>query len=287
MKGTAGCGKNLSFSVFLRYVLNPALAIMCPDMEKVFGRFNTMRQGKLLIVLDEAVDGKDRKMNNRIKNYITEDQLQVEEKCKSTVEIRDFSNYAILTNNDFSSIIEQSDRRYLPIIASDHRVKDYEYFDHFANTLLNQNAGKHLFHWLLKRDISKFRPSVLPKTSYKRELAFKQAGSVIKWIVNKFTRTQFKYPENETNHEMVPIEDMVEDTKTCYNCYREWCENNGERNILSQVNFGHELDRLGFKSKPENIVKKSEDGKEEYRTKKRARTFTEAVIKEKLSEFIA
>ncbi|KAE9294758.1 hypothetical protein PF008_g24458 [Phytophthora fragariae] len=130
IKSRPGSGKGFTFSVFNQYVLNPQQTLVVNDLDRLTGRFNSLAIGKMLIVCDEALDSKNRKSNqimkNRksnqiMKNRISESTQVVEEKYSNAIEVNDFSNYAILTNNDFQSIVEQGDRRYLCLLASDHR----------------------------------------------------------------------------------------------------------------------------------------------------------------------
>lgn len=214
IKGTQGCGKNLPYNVFQRYVMNPSLSITCPDMEKLFSRFNGARMGKILVVLDEAVDSRDRRMNNKMKNFITDKRIQIEAKGKDIVEVSDFSNYVIITNNDFASIIEKNDRRYICLVASDHRVGDKAYFKTMVGKLLNVEAGCHIFHWLLRRNISDFDVRDLPKTEYKKELSARQTDNVVKWLIDMHEELLESGYANETS--------ML--SPDWYQLYVKWCK---------------------------------------------------------------
>jgi hypothetical protein len=67
----------------------------------------------------------------------------------------------ISTNNDFSSIVEANDRRYLCLEVSDKVCAGMpganQYWDRINDRLLTVEAGKHIFHWLLRRDLSDFK----------------------------------------------------------------------------------------------------------------------------------
>ena len=272
IKGRQGCGKNICFNVFQRYVLNPSLSIVCPDMEKLFTRFNSARLGKLLIVLDEAVDSGDRKMNNKMKNFITEERVQIENKGKDIIEVSDFSNYAVITNNDFSSIIEKNDRRYLCMVASEHKVGDREYFNDMAKSLLNVNAGNHIFHWLLRRDLTNFDSRSLPQTAYKKELAAKQTNNVVKWLLYKYEN----FVDSDINDEFAMT------STEWYKQYTNWCnEIAGESKVYSLNVFSQMMNAEGFEVIKQNI--RSADGK---RTSIKQRILSQALIHDKLSEYI-
>lgn len=184
IKGTQGCGKNSSFDIFHRFVIGPQSSLVCPSMERITARFNGIRQSKLSIVLDEAFDSNNRSMNNQMKSYITDDRTQIERKGLETIEVNDYANYVILTNNDFGSIIEANDRRYMCLIASESRVGDEKYFDHYFNALANLDAGRDIFHYLARVDLTGFKPQAFPLTKYKMELKTKQTNNVVKWLLN-------------------------------------------------------------------------------------------------------
>ncbi|GMF11145.1 unnamed protein product [Phytophthora lilii] len=173
IKGTQGCGKNSSFDIFHRFVIGPQNSLVCPSMERITARFNSIRQSKLSIVLDEAFDSNNRSMNNQMKSYITDDRTQIERKGLETIEVNDYANYVILTNNDFGSIIEANDRRYMCLVASECRVGDEKYFDHNFDTLANIDAGRDIFHYLARVDLTEFKPQSFPLTKYKKELKAK------------------------------------------------------------------------------------------------------------------
>lgn len=135
---------------------------------------------------------------------ITEERVQIEHKGKDVVEVSDFSHYAVITNNGFASIIKQHNCRYICMTASGHRVGDRKYFKDMVTSLLNVEAGKHLFHYLLHRDLTKFGTRDLPVTSYKKVLATKQASSDVKWLLSKYE--SFVDDDDHEQHSLMPTE---------------------------------------------------------------------------------
>lgn len=188
IKSAPGAGKNFVFTVFSRYVLSVDMATIVNDLDRITGKFNSMLMGKLLIVCDEALDSCNRKGNQIMKNRISEDQQLIEEKYQASVMVNDCSNYAILTNNNFQSIVERGDRRYLCLEALNTRCPKQpgaqEYWDMMHEKLMNPTAGLHIFHWLLRRDIRSLRISNLPETDYKRKLKVAQANLVVRYLLH-------------------------------------------------------------------------------------------------------
>lgn len=272
IKGITRCGKNLPFNIFQRYVINPSLSVTCADIDKVFGRFNGMQQGKLLIVLDEALDRKDKATAQRMKNAITEETNQIEQKGKEVIEVQNFCNYAILTNNDFSSIIEKNDARYICIEANGEKKGDRAYFKDLVDTCANMEAGKHLFHWLLKRDLSNFYPDDIPETKYKKDLKVKQSCTVVRWMLSIYN----KLSDNDEQDEQTYTHDEL------FRQYQEWCNRCGERNVLSSSTVGSIMVENGFPL----IQKKITCPHSKKRISTRHRVLSIALLEEKMNQYI-
>ncbi|RLN73982.1 hypothetical protein BBO99_00009152, partial [Phytophthora kernoviae] len=90
--------------------------------------------------------------------------IDIERKGLEAIEVNDYANYVILTNNDFGSIIEANDRRYMCLIASESRVGDEKYFDRYFNTLANLDDGCDIFHYLACVGLTGFKPQAFPLT---------------------------------------------------------------------------------------------------------------------------
>ena len=231
--------------------------------------------GKLLILVDEALDSGDRKANQIFKNRVAESRIQVEKKGEDSIEVNDFSNYAILTNHDFASIIESGDRRYVCLEASNHRCPGLagseEYWKDMMDSLMNLEAGEHIFHWLLRRDISRYNPMIKPDTQYKKKLKLKQSNACVRWLLHK--REQYMETEDKNDHEYT--------NDQSYDQYVAWAEH-GREKVLSQTAFSDLLNKNGFTLKQKK--EKQSDGR---RVTVRVRKFSSEMIEKHLSEYIA
>jgi hypothetical protein len=270
-----GAGKNFTFNIFMRYVINPTMATTVADMNKITGKFNAVCLGKSLILVDEALDSGDRKANQIFKNRVAESRIQVEKKGEDSIEVNDFSNYAILTNHDFASIIESGDRRYVCLKASNHRCPGMpgaaEYWADMMKSLMNMNAGKHIFHWLLRRDISKYNPMIKPNTQYKQQLKIKQSNACVRWLLYK--REQFMENNDHVEYEYTNAE--------CYDQYVTWAES-GKEKLMSRTAFGDLMNQNGFALVQKKV--KQADGR---RVSKYVRAVSQDVVEEQLAEYVS
>lgn len=266
IKGSQGSGKNSTFDIFLNFVLGRDLSLTTPKMDLITGRFNSIRQGLLLCVLDEAVDNKNKKAMNEFKNLITSETTQIENKGEKPITLNDYCNYIILSNNDFASFIEETDRRAICLETNDKYIKDRNYFNNYYDILNNIDAGKHIFHYLINLENDEYyRPNNnMPNTEYKKELKNLQSNSVIKFLVDIYD-----YLDIEEDYSI--YEYSVDDF---FNNYIEYCEKSKLKN-MSSTSFGHIVNKYIVQDR------KTIQGKR-YRIKK----YSHEILKESLKEYI-
>lgn len=230
IKSDQRAGKGQYFMVIMVYTVNPDLCLMTGNMDDIVGNFNSLSQDKLLIILDEAVDAKDKSGVSKFKNMTAEGRQTINEKYKAQKSIQSFSNYACLTNHDFDTMIEKDQGRMIPKVASNKYCYDTNYWKNYRSKLLNLNAGKHIFHWLCRRDISNFNVRQIPRGNYEKELAKAQVNSCVKWMLD--VRQKLLDGADETTKKWTSDE--------CYEKYKEWAPNNlnSKSGLLSKMSFG-------------------------------------------------
>ena len=147
----------------------------------LFGDFNGQLEGKVVVNLDEAFWGGDKKMEGIIKNKITEGTQTINKKNKENYVIDDFANYIITTNNDWFAGCTEDDRRHYCLELNNAKAgrttkESDEYFkkvddcpcEAFAKILYN-------------RDISDFNPRKFEKTKLLQEQVERNHNSVKVW----------------------------------------------------------------------------------------------------------
>ena len=261
VKGDQGSGKNATFDIFNRYVLGIDLSITTSNMDQIIGTFNSLKQGMLLLVLDEAVNIKDKKAISMLKNMITQEEQTISQKYKDPIRISDKSNYVLLTNDDFSSIVEETDRRILAITTNNDYCKNGAYFNKYFSTLGNNDAGKHIFHYLLNNvqvDRKWNAQNNLPSTDYKLELKTIQASPTIKYLIAK-------YNDISLTHGDVPDHEFEMNCKDMFCEFNLFCTNNGYRStsiaafgkMINRYVKSETIDKVIFKKYSINSLKKS------------------------------
>ena len=247
IKSKQRAGKGQFFSVFMNYVMNPNMCLFTGNMDDLIGSFNSLAENKLMIVLDEAVNAKDKKAVSKLKNMTTEALQTINKKFQAQKEVQSFSNFACLTNHDFDSMIERDQGRFFPKEANNSRCYDVAYWKNYRSTLLNATAGKHIFHWLCRRDIKDFNVRDIPRGDYEKQLAKIQVSPVVKWMLD--VRQKFLATAN-AGEKIMTADDS-------YDKYRKWFSDNAgsKSSIVGKAVFAKTLvEYLGSPKREQKIL---------------------------------
>ena len=153
-----GTGKSMIAEEFLKKIIGINKMIVTCKTDKVFGKF-TNTQGKLLCVLNEA-SGKDTfELNEVIKESITGKTIEMEKKGVDAIQIRDFMNYIITTNNLNCIKLEEGDRRFMVFATSSELKGNVEYFNKLATALEDDVIMRKFYQELIETDLSNFNAS--------------------------------------------------------------------------------------------------------------------------------
>jgi hypothetical protein len=151
------------------------------NVNYLFGDFNGQLEGKILVNLDEAFWGGDKKMEGMMKNKITERNQTINKKNKEAYMVSDYANYIISTNNDWFAGTTEDDRRYYCLELnnkySGRMTKEKE--DYF-NPIVKAPAGA-FAKILYNRDITHFNPRIFKKTKLLQEQVERNHNPVKVW----------------------------------------------------------------------------------------------------------
>jgi hypothetical protein len=153
------------------------------ENDVLHGRFNGWLAGKLLVVIEELMAPGRLELANKIKPWITQPTVQIEEKGRPVYETRNLANFIALTNHDEPIILSEDDRRFFVYRSpSSRRSEDY------YNRLWAWSAS-HLgviLNSLLTRDLSSFNPAKAPPTTdAKTALILASKPPVERWLLEQ------------------------------------------------------------------------------------------------------
>ncbi len=153
-----GTGKSMIAEEFLKKIIGIRKMIITCRTDKVFGKF-TNTQGKLLCVLNEASGKETFELNEVIKESITGKTIEMEKKGIDSIQISDYLNYIITTNNLNCIKLEEGDRRFMVFNTSSKMKGDVEYFNKLASVLDDDVIMRNFYEELVNRKLSNFNPS--------------------------------------------------------------------------------------------------------------------------------
>lgn len=149
-----GAGKNIFWDKFASMIGDQYYFETADPERDLFDRFCNGRKYKLLIDLDEA-NTKDTFANSeRLKNMITSEHFNYEQKGVDPIELRNFARLIFTTNNLLCAKITDNTRRYVIFETSNEKIGDSEYFKRFNNYMLDVKNQKAIMRYLREIDIS-------------------------------------------------------------------------------------------------------------------------------------
>jgi hypothetical protein len=163
LKSKQGGGKGIILEK-LAQIIGDAHYAQNSNANFLFGDFNGQLEGKILINLDEAFWGGDKKLEGVIKNKITETKQTINKKNKENYMVDCYANYIITTNNDWFAGTTEDDRRHFCLecdnrYASRSTKEKDEYFSPIYSAPCEAFAKV-----LYNRDIQFFKPRQFKKT---------------------------------------------------------------------------------------------------------------------------
>jgi len=180
LKSKQGGGKGIILKL-MEDIIGKQHYTQSSQVESIFGTFNGLIEGKILINLDEAFWGGDVKMLGTVKNKITESTQCINKKGMNQYNVSDFCNYIITTNNDWFAGVEAGDRRYYALRLNDkYAGRATADITDYYRPILNVSAKEFasvLYNW----DLSDFNPRSFPKTELLQEQVEEGWCSVQEW----------------------------------------------------------------------------------------------------------
>lgn len=186
LKGLQGIGKN-RFTDTLCEMLSGYSAKNITDISELTGQFNSIIEGKMLIVLNEVKNcGDDRFANfNALKSIITDDVIRINEKLQPRHDAENVSNFIFVSNNAYPVKIEHGDRRYIVLACNGKHKNDFNYFNQLCSNM-NEEFYDNLLTYFIKRNITQFNQRLIPMTQAKLDLIDASRSPIDIWICDNY-----------------------------------------------------------------------------------------------------
>ena len=226
IQGLQGTGKTTLGEILLKNMLGKKYVFDTCDVDKICGRFNSIVQGKLMGILNEATGRDTMGIIDKIKDSITRKDVLLEHKGIDPVLVKDYCNYIYTTNNVNPVKIDKDDRRFQVMECSAKHKGDVEYFNKLYADLEDMKVLKTFYKFLKDRDIGEFNPE--------RDRVSTEAADDIQ-DMNKCPVEDFweylwsdDFPKYETEYKGIEL----------YTEFKQFQEMRGYKNIMNLKLFG-------------------------------------------------
>lgn len=196
-----GAGKNMITKTLEKCIGKNYVNYISDVSNQLFGKHSAAEMDKLLAVLNE-VKGRDTYANTDLfKTRITDDVREVELKGKDTMQINNFCNYIINSNNLNSVNAGEKDRRFCVLDCNNEKLMDKMYFKAYEKNINNNpEAIKCIYEYLKSFDIESVVPNYLfsdyrPRTELYEELVasnIEKEWEFLEELVNKIPNNATK-----------------------------------------------------------------------------------------------
>jgi hypothetical protein len=234
-QGGQGSGKG----AFVRYIapmLGPHL-LRLAGSEQLLGRFNDALAAKLMVFVDEAWLG-NKAGTEKLKSYITEDEITVERKYVSAFAIKNRARFCFATNRSHSTPAEADDRRFVPLNVSGSYIGDQRYWNRLE---AEREAGgpaallHHLQNVPLTRSLR-----LTPKTAALAEqklFSLDDVGGFVRELLHARTHQLRREHESPAVRPTIIFGEVIT-PQTIHAFYQAYCRQN-------QLHYPRSLDAFG------------------------------------------
>lgn len=183
IKSLEGLGKGAMIDLLV-LICGSQYILLCEQVDVyVFGPFNQLLEGILFLGLDEMELSIAKKYAGRLKNMITNNEIQINPKGSKPYRVPNRLHIVSFSNNEWPWCISESNRRYLPVDSSHVPIPNEEYFNKLYNLYDNDAVIKAVFNRFNERDISKFKPANMPNTEFSDDLKALNRALELNFIV--------------------------------------------------------------------------------------------------------
>jgi energy-coupling factor transporter ATP-binding protein EcfA2 len=181
--GEQGTGKSTLGEMIIS-LLGPRYAMAIANDQHLLGNFNAHLEGKLFLMVDEALFGKDPRIAGRYKALTTEPTMVIERKGVDARTVANMLALLICSNSLAGVPIEPKDRRATVIQVANTKANDTAYFKELWAEW--EADGRLAFlHHLLARDVSQFDPRLCLDLPEKAEMAMTTADTPTRYWLDR------------------------------------------------------------------------------------------------------
>ena len=246
-RGLPGTGKNTLAELILSIVGHHGNIVQ--DKNDIFGRFNNAMEDCLMLVLDE-VKITDKKELARLKAFIANDTINIENKYQAKYTARNLSRFVFLTNDDVCFELETDERRTAVFTfnsvfrapGNEWMLKKFSFM--FPTDPRYKLTGGLWLHELMNRDIRDFDEKGLPPHTAGRAIAMLDGlGTIENWLIYLADRG---YIMDSDNIGHVTGWNNIVSVTDAFNSYKQYCKLAEVKVNKTPNSFTIGLDKFGI-----------------------------------------
>jgi len=245
LRGKQGTGKGVFVNIFGQLFGKHFLQIA--QSSQVVGRFNHHLKDGLLVFVDEGFWAGDKQAEGVIKNMITEPYVNIEQKGKDIIRVKNHINLIIASNNSWVIPAGLEERRFFVLDVSDKHQQDHKHFAAIADQMENGGLEAMLYD-LLEWDFAEVDLRTFEQTAGLFEQKLYSMDTVQKYWFERLKEGNLRPYQpgrigkyGDTNSVDWEQEILASDQ---YEDYREFADSLNIRHILARVPFGMALKKL-------------------------------------------
>lgn len=241
LKGGQGLGKGIFADLFGNLLGEHYMPVH--STSQVAGRFNSHLTNKVLVFIDEAFWGGDKKSEGVLKSLVTEPQIAIEQKGIDIIALDNHINLIIASNNDWIVPANKQERRFFVLGINEKRQGDIQYFKEIITQMHKQNGLQAMLYDLLKLDITKYDLRQFEQTDALFEQKIHSMPTYILYWYEKLQEGRLLPSSWQTDYtdysdwHTIKSEDQYKD-------YLEFSDSMKERYPLSPILFGRFLNEF-------------------------------------------
>jgi hypothetical protein len=168
MFGEEGIGKNTLLNL-IRDVIGKQYYGESSESSDLFGKHAMGMYKKMIFCYDESEKNDTKAFMSRLKTLTTSETLRVEPKYMNAFSVQNYCRLFFPTNAREPFQITKGARRWVYLKGSDKYIKNgtekaAQYMDKLHKNFKDRNVQYSFYLFLKNRDISQFKPSIVPKT---------------------------------------------------------------------------------------------------------------------------
>ncbi|TWJ08765.1 primase-helicase family protein [Altererythrobacter ishigakiensis] len=162
LMGGQGTGKG-TFGQLLRAIW-PHTTLQVSDVSHVVGQFNASIERHYAVFMDEALFAGDKKAIDRLKSFVTEPFVTIEQKLQPRRSIRSFHRFFAASNHRHFAQVDTDDRRFVFFQVGSGRKADAHYWNSVHAALDDPEVISAAVHDLQRIKLDQFNVRLRPKT---------------------------------------------------------------------------------------------------------------------------